>query len=187
MLTDDDLTRRLRAAFAEEAADLTYAGPVPRARTRPAWARPGLLALPVAGAVAAAALVAGSTGPSTAPPAPSPTAADASSSPAGVRTVAEEIRLAGMTFTVERDADDVAVGDQLLRVYDPGQLPDWARPVELEAGAAAKVWVGTDPATGSTVLLVQSPVRWGGRLTGLASPSISVEQMESIARTGRLS
>ncbi len=190
MLTDDDLTRQLGAAYREDAADLSYDRATPRARTRPAWARPGLVALPAAAAVAAAVLVGGSVDAPSTTGTPGPTAAPVQPSAptsSGRATVTDEITLAGMTFTVERGSDVVAVDDQFLRVYDPGQLPDWAEPVALEAGASAKVWVGTDPGSGSTVLLVQSPERWGGELTGLASPTITVEEMRSIARTGRLS
>lgn len=191
MLTDDDLTRQLGAAFDAETDGMTYDGAVPRPRTRPVWARPGLIALPAAGAVAAAVLVVGSlddptppAGPesSTAQPAPSTDAATAT-----VDTVTEEVQLAGMTFTYERSPGEESVDDQFLRVYDPGQLPEWAQPVELESGASAKVWVGQDPSTGDVSMFVDSPGRWEGRLTGLASPTITVEQMTSLARTGRLS
>lgn len=189
MLTDDDLTRQLGEAFRLDTRAMTYDGPVPQVRTRPAWARPGLVALPAAGAVAAAVLVAGSLG-DTAPPA-SPgtsTAAPRTADPADPagRTVTDEIHLAGMTFTWERGAGDPALDDQFLREYDPGQLPAWAEPVALEQGASAKVWVGQDPATGTVSMFVQSPGRWEGRLVGLASPSITVEQMTSLAQTGRL-
>lgn len=194
MLTDDDLTRQLSDAFRDDAGEMTYDREAPRPRSRPAWARPGLVALPAVGALAAAVLVAGALDRPTAPPAPVPSAApsgtpsaSAPDSPAGAATVTEEIVLAGMTFTYERGADDPVVDDDFLRVYDPGQLPAWAQPVELESGASAKVWVGQDPATGSVSMFVESPERWGGTLTGLASPTITVEQMESIARTGRLS
>ncbi|CAM3637647.1 hypothetical protein [Nocardioides zeicaulis] len=196
MLTDDDLTRQLGEAFRLDAREMTYDGPVPQLRTRPVWARPGLVALPAAGAVAAAVLVAGSLG-DPAPPA-TPGAATAAPSPAGpadpvgpsrsaAGTVTEEIHLAGMTFSYERGAGDPALDDQFLREYDPGELPAWAQPVELEQGASAKVWVGQDPATGTVSMFVESPQRWEGRLVGLASPSITVEQMTSLAQTGRLS
>lgn len=190
MLTDDDLTRQLREAFEDDTRGVTYDAAVPRVRTRPAWAAPGWVALPAAGAVAAAVLVLGSTGDpqpttpgaATAPPSRTPSA---TSTPAD--TVTETFTLAGMTFTYERGADEVPLDDQFLRVYDPGKLPGWARPVELESGASAEVWVGQDPATGDVSMFVSSPERWGGALTGLASPSITVEQMTSLARTGRLS
>jgi hypothetical protein len=190
VLTDDDLTRQLRAAFEEDTRGVSYDGAVPRVRTRPAWAAPGWVALPAAGAVAAAVLVLGSTGTptpatlgtATAPPSRTPSA---TSTPA--TTVTDTFTLAGMTFTYERGADDMPLDDQFLRVYDPGQLPAWAEPVALESGASAEVWVGQDPDTGDVSMFVSSPARWGGALTGLASPSITVEQMTSLARTGRLS
>ena len=74
----------------------------------------------------------------------------------------ETFELAGMTFTYERGADEASIDDQFLRVYDPGQLPGWAQPVELEQGASAKVWVGQDPSTGDVSMFVESPERWGG-------------------------
>ncbi len=191
MLTDDDLTRQLRAAFEEDTRHMTYDGAVPRVRTRPAWAAPGWVALPAAGAVAAAVLVLGSTGDATSPAtpdaAPGPTTSAPSATPSGEDTVTETLTLAGMTFTYERGADEAPIDDQFLRVYDPGELPGWARPVELESGASAEVWVGQDPSTGDVSMFVSSPERWGGALTGLASPSITVEQMTSLARNGRLS
>ena len=49
MLTDDDLTRQLSAAFREETDEMTYDRALPRARTRPLWARPGLVAAVRAG------------------------------------------------------------------------------------------------------------------------------------------
>lgn len=191
MLTDDDLTRQLGAAFEDATRDTTYDGAVPRVRTRPAWAAPGWVALPAAGAVAAAVLVVGSTGdvtsPSTPDAAPDATTSAPSPTSPGEGTVTETFTLAGMTFTYERGADEASIDDQFLRAYDPGQLPAWAQPVELESGASAKVWVGQDPATGGVSMFVASPVRWGGTLTGLASPTLSVEQMTELARTGTLS
>ncbi|MBS2939675.1 hypothetical protein KDN32_18195 [Nocardioides sp. J2M5] len=186
MLTDDDLTRQLGEAFREDVHAVTYEGPVPQVRTRPVWARPGLVALPAVGAVAAAVLVAGSLG-DTAPPAPPGTTTAPTADRPADRTVAEELHLAGMTFTYERGAGDPALDDQFLRKYDPGTVPGWAEPVALEQDASAKVWVGQDPASGSVSMFVQSPGRWEGRLVGLASPSITVEQMTSLAQTGRLS
>lgn len=191
MLTDDDLTRQLATAFREEAGNMTYDGAVPQARTRPLWARPGLVALPAVGTVAAAVLVLGSTDGPTPPATPgatpgATTAAPTTSQPAS-DAVTETFTLAGMTFTYERGADEPALDDQFLRVYDPGRLPAWAEPVDLESGASATVWVGQDPSTGDVSMFVESPVRWGGTLTGLASPAISVEQMTRLARTGTLS
>ena len=110
MLTDDDLTRQLRAAFEEDTRAMTYDGAVPRVRTRPAWAAPGWVALPAAGAVAAAVLVLGSTGDATSPAtpdaAPGPTTSAPSATPSGEDTVTETFTLAGMTFTYERGADE---------------------------------------------------------------------------------
>ena len=192
MLTDDDLTRQLSAAFREETDEMTYDRALPRPRTRPLWARPGLVALPAAGVVAAGVLVIGQTGAPTSPAEPAPTAGPSSpaspSSASGQErtTVTEEIVLAGMTFTYERGPGEEPL-DDFLRVYDPGSLPAWAEPVELDAGSSAQVWVGQDPATGTVSMFVDARERWGGELTGLASPSITVEQMTSLARTGRLS
>lgn len=187
MLTDDDLTRQLGAAFAAETDSMTYDGVVPRARTRPVWARPGLVALPAVGAVAATVMVLGSTnGAPLSPATPDATTAAPTTSQSAQETVTQTFTLAGMTFTYERGADEPAL-DEFLREYDPGQLPEWAQPVELEQGASAKVWVGKDPATGSVSMFVESPERWGGKLVGLASPTITVEQMTSLAQTGRLS
>jgi hypothetical protein len=191
VLTDDDLTRQLGAAFEDATRDTTYDGAAPRVRSRPAWVAPGWVALPAAGAVAAAVLVMGSTGDAPSSPAPDAapdvTTAAPSPTPSAEDTVTDSFTLAGMTFTYERGADEASIDDQFLRVYDPGQLPGWAQPVELESGASATVWVGQDPATGDVSMFVASPERWGGALTGLASPTLSVEQMTELARTGTLS
>ncbi|NYE36885.1 hypothetical protein F4692_002018 [Nocardioides cavernae] len=203
MLTDEDLTRQLRDAFRGDAGDMTYDRAAPRPRTRPAWARPGLVALPTVGAVAAAVLVLGSVDDPT-PPAPrdvttaAPSTGGSTGGSTGSSTAAptagetdaadpgtEEIELAGMTFTVRQQAGDTSMG--LLAEYPLDELPAWAEPVELESGASAKVWVGVDPQTGRASMVVESPVRWGGRLTGLASPDLSLEQMTEVARSGRLS
>jgi hypothetical protein len=188
VLTDDDLTRQLGAAFHAETDDMTYDGAVPKSRTRPVWARPGLIALPAVGAVAAAVLVFGSINDPTPPASPAaPTAAPSADVATGTATadgaVTEELELAGMTFTVTREqAEDFS--DDLLAEYPLDALPAWAEPVELESGASAKVWVGVDPGTGRANLIVESPVRYEGRLTGLASPNLSVEQMIEVAKTG---
>lgn len=194
MLTDEDLTRQLADAFRGEASELTYDRAAPRPRSRPAWARPGLVALPAVGAVAAAVLVFGSIDDPVPPATPDATtaapAADATrggetGGPGATDPSTEEIELAGMTFTVRRQAADTTMG--LLAQYPLDELPAWAEPVELESGASAKVWVGVDPATGRASMIVESPVRWGGALTGLASPDLSLEQMTEVARSGRLS
>lgn len=195
MLTDEDLTRQLADAFRGEASELSYDRAAPRPRTRPAWARPGLVALPAVGAVAAAVLVVGSiddptppatrdvttAAPTTGTPTGTPTAGGTDSADTG----AEEIELAGMTFTVQRQDGDTAMG--LLAEFPLDELPAWAEAVELESGASAKVWVGIDPGSGRATMVVESPARWGGRLTGLASPDLSLEQMTEVARSGRLS
>jgi hypothetical protein len=188
MLTDDDLTRQLGAAFEDDTRDKTYGGAVPRVRTRPAWVAPGWVALPAAGAVAAAVLVFGSIGDTAPPAAPDAGATTAAPSQATTTdgTVSEEIQLAGMTFTVRHQAgDDFSM--EMLAVYAVDQVPAWAEPVELESGASAKVWVGQAPDGGRVSMFVESPVRWGGKLTGLASPDLSVEQMIEVAKTGTLS
>lgn len=191
MLTDDDLTRQLSDAFRDDAGEMTYDRGAPRPRTRPAWARPGLVALPAVGAVAAAVLVFGSIDDPTPPATRDVTTAAPSAGTAtagetgGSDSPSEEIELAGMTFTVRHQAADATMG--LLAQYPLDALPAWAEPVELESGASAKVWVGVDPATGRATMVVESPVRWGGQLTGLASPDLSLEQMTEVARSGRLS
>ncbi|TQS43010.1 hypothetical protein [Cryptosporangium phraense] len=174
MITDDDLTRRLGAAFEGAAADLRYAGPVPAARRTPstAW-----LALPaVAGlAVAGVALV-------EQPSAPVPQAVPAPSASLGTPTTTT-ITVAGFRMTYQARPGSPA---PLRSSLDPGPVPSGARPVAPPRGAVpgVRAWVGQDPATGDAALWVEAPTRNEGRRFALYSSVWSQQQLVELFRNG---
>ena len=114
MLTDDDLTRDLRAAFHDTTTELRYDGPVPAGPHTPVWARAGWVALPAAAAVAATVVVVGGQPTDvTAPPsaAPSIGAPTSPPSPSGDALVTDTIEVAGYTMTYRRPADAAPAED----------------------------------------------------------------------------
>lgn len=192
MLTDDDLTRDLRAAFhhaadADPAGPLTYGGPVPTVRRTPVWARAGWLALPVAAAIAATVVAVGSganpdkTVPPSAGPAPSDSPAPGASSPGTVPAlVTEEIRVLGMTLAYERPA----TADPLTyTLSSPPAVPDGAREITFPGMAPARAWVTT--VDGEAVLYLDAPTRNQGRLMAMTSPGLDEAALEDLLRHGR--
>lgn len=166
MLTDDELTSELRAAFREQAASVTYNGRrCPRNRTA--------VALPAA--VAAVALAAG-LGVAL-HPAASVTRPLASASPSSAM-VNKTISLAGFTIHFKERA---GAPDPVRAVFSVRSLPPGAQPVPL-TDSAAKAWVGTDPASGDNALYLQSPVRNGGQLFALVSPSLDKAQLIALVK-----
>jgi hypothetical protein len=164
MLTDDEITRELGAAFRAETAGLSYTG-----RRRP----PRRAAVPLS-AGAAAAVVAASAlgvwvhgGPAASPSVPALTSAT--------------VRLDGLTLHYQRRAGQPSP----IRVdQDVRAVPAGARPVPLAAGASAKAWVGKDPASGNNAVYVQSPVRFGGKIFALLSSSLTQGQLIAILNSG---
>ena len=155
MLTDDDLTRELNAAFRRATADLTYTG-----RTRPPR-RVGA-ALSIA-AVAAVAFVAVTTAdhpvPTVSPSAVGQTNADPRTRTAPV-LVTETVNFAGMTIRYQHAADaPVPIRAEVVG----GGLPAGVREVTL-AGTDSRVWVGTDPSSGDNALYVKPANSTDGRL-----------------------
>jgi hypothetical protein len=193
MLTDDDLTRDLRAAFREATDDLRYDGPVPAGPRTPAWARAGWVAVPAAAAVAASVVVVGGAPDVTAPPAAGPSVGSSESSgPAGPSAgssssapapelVTDEIVVLGMTLGYRRVAGDPPL---VVALTSPPAVPDGAREVSLPEMAPARAWIGTDPETGVPVLYLKAPTRNEGRLTGLSGRGLDEADLESLLRHG---
>ena len=175
MLTDDELTTELGAAFRAGTTEVTYRG-----RRRPR--RTAVVAVPVAAVtVAIAALAVGAATAGHDPvPAPAvaigtPTSPASSAAPA---LVTDTIELAGYTVTYERRA-----GEQppLYATMDSA-LPDGAK--EISAPAGAQAWVGTDPRTGDNTLWVKAPTRNNGKLFALHSSAWSQEQLVDLFHHG---
>lgn len=181
---DDQLTARLADAFRESTEHLTWSGRVPVARRTPS---PNWLAVPAlaaASAVAAAVVVADGGSP-----VPGGPVATGSASPAPTTTgptlavVTDEITVAGYTMTYRHDAGEPLVDD--LYAVDVDALPDGAVQVALpDPAPGVEAWVGTDPATGHHGVYVVSPIRNGGDLVALLSPTWTLEQMESLSLVG---
>lgn len=182
MLTDEDLTTGLGAAFRGTTEHLTYQG-----RTRPR--RTASVALPlVAASVTAGAIVLAAhpwtepPGPVTARPAighrtsPSPSVQTST----GGRVVEQRISLAGFTLTYVHRVGDP---DPLHAELRPAGLPSGLRAVPL-SGTEAKAWVGKDPATGENALYVKAPTRNHNRLFVLLSSRWSQQQLVQLIRTG---
>ncbi|KRC48948.1 MULTISPECIES: hypothetical protein [unclassified Nocardioides] len=175
MLTDDDLTRQLEAAFREASADLRYDRRVPTARRTPST---GWLAVPAVATVAALA-VAGGADES---PAPAPEAGHGPTATPGPRWTTDTVTVAGYTFTY-RHAPGERLVDDLHADLSPARPPDDATAI---AGAPAEVdaWVGTDPDSGQHALWVEAPTRNGGRLFALLSPSWTEDQLKDLFLNG---
>lgn len=180
MLTDEELTRELGAAFRSGTCDLTYSG-----RRRPR--RSAVVAVPVAGvglaltAVAiTAALNAGSSPTPTGAIAGGSTAPGAAvSTAARPRLVTEKISLAGYTLHYTATA-----GSQppVYATSEPGPVPDGFTPVSAPNGA--KAWIGKDPATGDNALFVQIADRNGGNLFALHSEVWTQQQLVDMFHNG---
>ncbi|CAI9400623.1 hypothetical protein [Nocardioides sp. T2.26MG-1] len=176
MLTDDDLTRQLGAAFRGATDDLEYAGRVPTPR-RPAY----VLALPAAATVAtAAALVVAGAGTPHDTPHPPAAVTSPSTSPS-TRVVTDRVEVAGFTFSYRHVAGDARV-DDLYGVMHPGAVPEDARPIEAPEGVHA--WVGTYAATGDNALFVEAPTRNGGDLFAIASPTWTPDELVDLFHNG---
>jgi hypothetical protein len=179
MLTDDDLTRELGAAFRDVTADLTYRGrtsPRMRSTAVPVAAAGGLL---VAGAVVAGSLSGGSSRSDlmvqhAGPPIVMP------GSVAKPHLVTESVQLAGFTMTYQ-----VAKGapDPVVATIITGGLPSGVREIATP-GTKAKAWVGKDPKSGDNALYVKAPTRFHGRIFALLSPSWSQHQLIHLFRSG---
>lgn len=177
MLTDDDLTRELRAAFHGATADLRYTG-----RTRP----PRSMTVIVPAATVAVTLVAVGVGIGTTDghhrtdrrsavgPAVKPSP---SHKPV---LVTKTMRLAGYALTYQTTA---GAPPPVYAVLDVARLPDDVREVPV-SGADAQVWVGKDPSNGNNALYVKAPTRDDGNLFGLESAVWTQDQLVDLFKHG---
>ncbi|HEX4190370.1 MAG TPA: hypothetical protein VHZ06_05190 [Marmoricola sp.] len=179
MLTDEELTGELGAAFRAGTHDLTYQG-----RRRPR--RTAVVAVPAAAvglaltAVAITAAVNAGSGST-----PTGTVAGASAAPSSVapavrpRLVTEKISLAGYTLHYTAKAGSPA---PVYATTEPGPVPDGFTPVSATNGA--KAWIGKDPATGDNALFVQISDRNGGNLFALHSAVWTQQQLVDMFHNG---
>ena len=182
MLTDDDLTRDLRAAFRDTTASLEYDGPVPAGPRTPAWARDGWVALPAAAAVAATVVVVGGAPHDAATP---PSAAPSTTGPTGATAapdlVTDTIEVAGFAMTYQRAAGTAPAEEHL---FSPDSVPDGAREIVFPPMAPARAWLGTDPATGEPTLYLDAPTRNNGHLMGLSIPGFGEAELVDLLKHG---
>lgn len=173
MLTDDDLTQQLGAAFHATSDDLTYTGMVPTASRTPStrW-----LTVPAVAAAAALVVIpSAGDGDGSRPDQAGPSAAP----DAAPELVTETIRVAGYTLTYEREARGSAPVAVMLGELT---LPEDFREVELEGSVRA--WAGFDATSGDAIVYVQPPANEGGGLFALASPTWTQEQLVELLREG---
>lgn len=175
MLTDDDLTTELRAAFHGATDDLRYAGRVPAPRNRVAVGVP----LAASAAVVATLAVVWANAPETAE---APVATPPSESPLtggyAPRIVHAKIRIAGFALAGTGPADDL-----YAKVGADVALPDGARPIDAPEGV--KAWVGTDPRTGDHGVWVEAPTRNAGALFAVLSPTWTTQQLADLFHHGQ--
>lgn len=181
MLTDDDLTRQLGAAFRGVTDDLAYTGQAPTPRSRGA-----VLGVPLVATAATVTTLAGvwlaapDTGSQPAPPSAGPATASPIPEPSEPELVTETFEVAGYTFRAQH-APGTPVAD-VLHIAVLAEVPAGARPVEVEP--PSKAWVGTDPESGDAVMYLQAPSRLDGRILGVSLPGYTEAQMERILLTG---
>lgn len=182
MLTDDDLTRELRARFDHATDGLIYTGITPTARRTPS---PAWLALPAVAASAVVAVTATTGSPTAQLRLPSPTSATAHTGPASsLPTVTADFEVAG--YTVRYRGAGPAPADDLRWETGVSRPVDAQRVDAGELGDVAdgvQAWVGTDPDSGDNALYLTSPVRDGGREFAVMSESWSLQQLQGLVFT----
>jgi len=150
MLTDEELTARLEAAFHETGLELTYDGRVPRVRRAGGLAATSALAAAVALALAPAALqrdegtgsqVVPSTRPGTQPP-----------TRPGHRVI-RTFDLGGLRFAYAQVAG--LRGPLYLIVGSDLGLPPDAQKADIHAAGGADVWFAHEPAEGDPQVYVK--------------------------------
>jgi streptogramin lyase len=175
MLTDEDLTRELGAAFRTETEKLTYAG-----RTKPQRSR--VVLVPMAAVVTAIAALAISLTLNDSPAkAPAVAGPAHSAAPTPAKTVNAKISLAGFTFAYQRTAGELA---PVYATMEPGPVPDGFTPIATTGGTDAKAWVGKDPRSGDNAIYVKIADRNGGQLFALHSPVWTQDQLVDMFHNG---
>jgi hypothetical protein len=179
MLTDDDLTRQLSAAFRADTQDLVYAGrrrpPAAMAVTLSTTAAAGVAAAAVVGAVA---LTDGSGSPNThgrhvtSAITSGPTKAHHHGG-----QVSQTLELAGFSITYSYPAGSP---NPVIARAIKGGLPQSAQPLSLDR-PDAHAWSGTDPMTGDTAVYVKLD-RPGdlGAIFALESSTWTVDQLRNL-------
>ena len=147
MLTDEELTTRLRVAFHETATDLSYAGRVPRVRRTGGLAATSALAAAAALALAPAALERDQVSRPQAVPSTRPTATPGHQA---VRT----LRLGNLRF-VYASADGIRGRLYFVLGPDFGVPPD-AEKADIDAAGGADVWFAKDPGQGDPQVYVKA-------------------------------
>lgn len=152
MLTDDELTTRLGAAFRENVPDLEYDGPVPRVRHHGALATTTVLSAAVALALAPVALQQGRDRAPHAAPSPVPSSVPDSHRPhpTGPSTT-HTLDVGGLRLTY------ASVDGKPAQLYFVGG-PDLSLPADaekLDVGLSVDVWYVADPASGDPDLYVR--------------------------------
>lgn len=178
MLTDEELTARLGAAFDETAPELTYGGRVPHVRRTGGLAATSVLAAATVLALAPAALEREQGTPPPAVPTTSP-------SPQAGPRVTRIVDLGGLRFAYAQ------VGGLPHLLYFVGgsdlQVPPDAEKADIGAAGGAEVWFAHDPKEGDPQVYVQpkgSSMVYGmygpgwtrGELTSLLQHPVQDEQ-----------
>jgi hypothetical protein len=170
MLTDEELTRRLSAAFHEGVPELTYAGTAPQVRRRGT----GLAATSVLAAAAAlvltpAALQRGADRPPSSVPSADPGVHD--TGPQG-HTVIRTVDLGGLHLTY---AQMDAMGPLYFTVGPDLSLPPDAEKADIDAAGNADVWFVDNPPSGEPQAYVKP--KDSSMLYGLLAPGWTREQL----------
>jgi len=175
MLTDDDLTTELRAAFRGVTDDLEYAGKVPTLR------RPLVPAVPLVATAATVSALAVVWASSPDAVAPAPDTAPTSQAPAQPKQVTDTITVVGYTFTYKHAVGEERAHD-LYAMFGEVTLPDDAQPID--APVVVKAWVGTDPASGDHGVWVKAPTRNDASVFAVLSPTWTTEQLTDLLYNG---
>ena len=176
MLTDDDLTAELEAAFRSTTTGLTYTG-----RRRPRRTTVVVMPLAAAASIAVAAVAIGvnlpdDQAPSIASRGATQPSARASAMP---KLVTDSIKLAGFTISYRHQQGQPAPLHAVMRAT----LPEGVTEVPL-TGTEARAWIGKDPKTGDNALYVKAPTRNDNRLFALLSSQWSQEQLIDLFKHG---
>jgi hypothetical protein len=170
MLTDEELTTRLRAALRDSVPEMTYTGPVPQVRGRGGLAATSVLAAATALVLTPAALERDQS-PS---PQPVPSARpDAHQSAPLGHTVIRTLDFAGLHLSY---AEVDGLPGPLYLVGGPDlSLPADAKKVDLDFPGDIDVWFVDDPASGDPQLYVLPSD--SSTLFGLYGPGWTREQL----------
>jgi hypothetical protein len=172
MLTDEELTTRVRAALRASVPDLSYDGRVPQVHRGPGAL--AATAAAAAGTALALAPVALQAGDDRAPDAGPSTGTHSSSAGHGER---HTLLVAGLHLTYAATAGDLSV---LYTGGDGLTLPPDAQKADL--GIAAEVWFVDDPADGEPSMYVRGP--GSSMIYGVLAPGWTRQQLTDLVEHG---